>query len=399
MALTDKLTDIADAIREKGGTTAKLTLAEMPSAIQEIGEESIRLIPGQTLHVQVVLTTKDGSLYTMQDGDTLSLHLWHGASTLDASSTTVELSVDIPGGAIVGRWHWTLTLASGDAEYLAAMEDCNCTTEAAAKLAVVHGLVDESQKWSSSSYTSATNSVYGCKSETTVPPGEYAHRFSLVRCVRLPKITSLSDRCIFYGCRALKSLELPSCTSIGPNVFNYCESLSTLELPSCETIGSYGLQHLPSLLSIELPKVTSLGTSALYGAWQLASLELPACTTLSATCLRDCYSLSKLELPKVTKIGDGVFQYCLSLRVLVFPDSVTIPTCGAGILFGCPCFNTGGVGRIYVADSLVETYKSATNWSTYADFIKPISEWDGTVPELPTSATTSVAAINADDEA
>lgn len=36
MALTDKLTNIANAIREKGGTTDKLTLAQMPDAIAAI---------------------------------------------------------------------------------------------------------------------------------------------------------------------------------------------------------------------------------------------------------------------------------------------------------------------------------------------------------------------------
>jgi hypothetical protein len=36
MALTDKLTSIANAIREKGGTTDKLTLAQMPDAIAAI---------------------------------------------------------------------------------------------------------------------------------------------------------------------------------------------------------------------------------------------------------------------------------------------------------------------------------------------------------------------------
>jgi len=36
MALTDKLTDIADAIREKTGDTELLTLDEMPDAIAGI---------------------------------------------------------------------------------------------------------------------------------------------------------------------------------------------------------------------------------------------------------------------------------------------------------------------------------------------------------------------------
>ena len=33
-----------------------------------------------------------------------------------------------------------------------------------------------------------------------------------------------------------------------------------------------------------------------------------------------------------------------------------------------------GTGYIYVLDELVDSYKSATNWSTYAEQIKPISE-------------------------
>lgn len=34
-----------------------------------------------------------------------------------------------------------------------------------------------------------------------------------------------------------------------------------------------------------------------------------------------------------------------------------------------------GTGFIYVPDALVESYKTATNWSTYADQILPLSEY------------------------
>jgi hypothetical protein len=33
-----------------------------------------------------------------------------------------------------------------------------------------------------------------------------------------------------------------------------------------------------------------------------------------------------------------------------------------------------GTGFVYVPDNLVEKYKTATNWSTYASQIKPMSE-------------------------
>ena len=34
-----------------------------------------------------------------------------------------------------------------------------------------------------------------------------------------------------------------------------------------------------------------------------------------------------------------------------------------------------GTGYIYVADTLVDSYKTAENWSVYASQIKPLSEY------------------------
>ena len=42
-----------------------------------------------------------------------------------------------------------------------------------------------------------------------------------------------------------------------------------------------------------------------------------------------------------------------------------------------PHFAEGGDGAIYVPDNLVNAYKTATNWSTMSDFIKPMSEYKG----------------------
>ena len=37
--------------------------------------------------------------------------------------------------------------------------------------------------------------------------------------------------------------------------------------------------------------------------------------------------------------------------------------------------NYATVDKIYVPNESVDTYKTATNWSTYADIIKPLSEY------------------------
>lgn len=60
MALTDKLTNIADAIRSKGGTTDQLTLAGMVDAINAIqtgGGGAVNSVNGQTGTVE--LTAED----------------------------------------------------------------------------------------------------------------------------------------------------------------------------------------------------------------------------------------------------------------------------------------------------------------------------------------------------
>ena len=42
-----------------------------------------------------------------------------------------------------------------------------------------------------------------------------------------------------------------------------------------------------------------------------------------------------------------------------------------------PQYNPDGLkdGRIYVPDDKVESLKTATNWSVFADIIKPLSEY------------------------
>ena len=37
--------------------------------------------------------------------------------------------------------------------------------------------------------------------------------------------------------------------------------------------------------------------------------------------------------------------------------------------------NYATIGKIYVPDNSVDAYKAATNWSQYADRIKPLSEY------------------------
>ena len=80
-------------------------------------------------------------------------------------------------------------------------------------------------------------------------------------------------------------------------------------------------------------------------------------------------ALTSLTLPPgmTGSIGSSAFYYCLALTSLVIqsPTVMTLP--GVSAFTNTTC-------DIYVPDTLVATYKTATNWSTLAARIKPISE-------------------------
>ncbi len=80
-----------------------------------------------------------------------------------------------------------------------------------------------------------------------------------------------------------------------------------------------------------------------------------------------CSTLSIVKLGTVTSIGAQAFNGCNALQSVLI-GATTPPTLGSGV------FSSSGI-TIYVPDESVEAYKSATNWSAYADYIKPLSEY------------------------
>jgi hypothetical protein len=74
----------------------------------------------------------------------------------------------------------------------------------------------------------------------------------------------------------------------------------------------------------------------------------------------------------LTTIGSGVFGSCSKLAKLILRSNTLCALSSAGAFTSTPIAK--GTGFIYVPDDLVDTYKGATNWSTYANQIKGISE-------------------------
>jgi hypothetical protein len=174
------------------------------------------------------------------------------------------------------------------------------------------------------------------------------------------------------GHSELRTVSLPNCTSICSSAFQQCYNLQTVNLPNCIHVGKYNpylitdaqcFEYCSTLTYVSLPVCVELGASTFRSCIALSSIDLPNCLSINIAAFQYCYALSTVHLSVCTVIENNVFGYCSALTGLwIYTPSV----CS---LNGNRVFNNTNNVMIYVPASLVDTYKSATNWSSMASRI------------------------------
>ena len=127
---------------------------------------------------------------------------------------------------------------------------------------------------------------------------------------------------------------------------------------------------------------------------------MPKLTVLAVNAFDYCSSLTSVEFPSVSRAisgsdnGNGQFGYCINLKTASFPilsgvansmfkfcsslESLYLLSTSVAVLSHSNAFAStpivdssylGYFGSIFVPESLVDAYKSATNWSFYSDRI------------------------------
>lgn len=228
---------------------------------------------------------------------------------------------------------------------------------------------------------------------TSMGDGAFAYCYDLTS-ISLPAVTTISNAA-FIGCTSLTGVNIPSATSIGASSFNGCTSLTRVSLSKVAgNIGSNAFYRCGNLVSIDIPLVTNIdGHSAFNQCTSLTRISFPLVTSvLGANAFSQCTSLVDVSLPLVTSIGVNAFMSCpftrldlpacksignyalrqTNLSTLILRNTEQVATLGTRVFDNTPI--ASGTGYIYVPDELVDGYKSATNWSTYANQIKPLSE-------------------------
>ena len=119
----------------------------------------------------------------------------------------------------------------------------------------------------------------------------------------------------------------------------------------------------------------ALNANANASLWDYSNSDITA--AIRNYFLYQCKTVKSVSFPNATSIGDSAFYMCSKLAEVVIGtnSSTSICTLSSTSAFSSTVIATSTTdGFIYVADSLVDQYKAATNWSTYASKIKGISE-------------------------
>ena len=179
--------------------------------------------------------------------------------------------------------------------------------------------------------------------------------------------------------RTITSVNLTNLTSVGSYGFNNCTSLTSINLPNLKSVGGGGFNYCTSLTEVNLPSLKSVGYTGFSYCTSLTSVNLTNLTSVGSYGFNNCTSLTSINLPNLKSVGGGGFSNCRKLIKLVMRIEQLVTIGNSNAFESTPI--ASGTGFIYVPSALVESYKTATNWSVYANQFRALEDYtvDGTI--------------------
>lgn len=225
----------------------------------------------------------------------------------------------------------------------------------------------------------------------------------------------------FQSLYKLKALVLPKNISDIPDYLtDYCYSLKDVVLPYGVTKINSGMFMDSTITSVVIPEtVTTIKSMAFYKAYGLKKLVLPAITTIDSSSFCNQSNVESIKFsqsstitsicslnsnnclkeivlpPNITSLPSQFAQYNYALNSITIPSTVATVSnyafggCKACILYdfsACSSVptlssqyaftNINSNAKIVVPDSLVTSWKAASNWSNFASYIISASDYE-----------------------
>ena len=458
--LTDFLTDVANAIRAKKGSTdlinpqnfsAEIAALSGGLEIVDMTETTATIEPNkvyiwgmvESLNITIGASTDESDFFAFRfrcskptmTSLTVNGATWADDTELDAQGKPVLdlgswYQCDIKGGtsALYARLAHYIPFEDSNVEAVLLAkgvgDGLGITYKAAAKVTSIStwfkGNADITAFAEFINFSGiialASSAFNGCSSlaEISLPASltsidNYAFNAcsSLARVLNLEntKVTSISANA-FYNCTSLAEINFPSSLNkIDSSAFYRCSSLTKLNIPEdirnlqIFDLAFYDCQSL-SVINI-ISAISYLGRGAFNGVQLSGVVNFENLTGIGPYALRHT-NVTKVIFPAIITLPalhnyDGIFSYCSHLVLVDIGENCTgigdrsfgreVGTQGIDITLivrastpptlggSLTSTNSANIGSIFVPDASVEAYKQATNWSLYADVIKPLSEY------------------------
>lgn len=176
----------------------------------------------------------------------------------------------------------------------------------------------------------------------------------------------------FNNCSKLNVILHDNIKQIGENAFENCELLETSKLPrELMTLGTYCFRNTGITIN-EIPEgIEQIPSYCFFYCKSIKTLKINNnVTKIDKYSFGSCTSLTLLEIGTgIKQINQYAFANCTSLTTVVI-HAKQPPTLQRSNIFN----NDENLIEIKVPVSQLETYKSASNWSNYADIMIGIEE-------------------------
>lgn len=164
-----------------------------------------------------------------------------------------------------------------------------------------------------------------------------------------------------------------SATVLPKNAFaNDNEILSLVLSDNVQELSGYTCYECREVASVVFGEnITTVGSWEFYGCYKLQNVTLNSkLETLGKYMFADCNSLSYLEIPASVSLVNNYALWCAGpTNKATFKFLGTTPP-----TIGTATFYEPFLEKIIVPKGYGEIYKSATNWSAYADYIEEATE-------------------------
>lgn len=151
-------------------------------------------------------------------------------------------------------------------------------------------------------------------------------------------------------------------------------TLTTIDNSICTSLRTRIFQGATKLVTVNLPSVTSAGSYAFYQCSGLEIVKLPKLTSVSTQCFYSCTNLQHADCGQLGNLPAQTFNACSALTELILRKTSSICT-----LSNVNAVNNTPIGKstgyVYVPSALIDTYKAASNWSTFAAQFRAIEDY------------------------